>query len=98
MGQQQAQTIIAQPTNQNTYLGIAICSIFCCWPLAIVAILYAMKANTAFSVGNVSEGISSASTARNVGICAIVSGVVIYVVFVPVYIFVIAASAYYPYG
>jgi hypothetical protein len=49
--------------------------IFCCWPLGLIALIFAIQANSHYSAGKQREGQSSANVAKGLGITAIVCGV-----------------------
>ena len=70
------------------YLVPAIISIFCCWPLAIPAIIFATKVNSQVAAGDMAGAEDSSKKAKmfsyialGIGILEIVFGI-IYVVFV----------------
>jgi hypothetical protein len=84
--QQQPPTVIVQqaapPANpsNNSVTGVIILSvvgIFCFWPLGIVALIFAIQANSHYSAGKQSKGQSSAKTAKGLGIAAIVFGAIL---------------------
>jgi hypothetical protein len=53
---------------------LSVVGIFCFWPLGIVALIFAIQANSHYSAGKQSKGQSSAKTAKGLGIAAIVCG------------------------
>ena len=57
------------PPNNN--LGLAIASIFCCWPAAIFAILEANKVNTLWAQGD-RNGAHAAAAKAALGKCDLV--------------------------
>jgi hypothetical protein len=70
------------------YLVPAIISIFCCWPLAIPAIIFATKVNSQVAAGDMAGAEDSSKKAKmfsyialGIGILEIIFGI-IYVVFV----------------
>jgi hypothetical protein len=70
------------------YLVPAIISIFCCWPLAIPAIIFATKVNGQVAAGDIAGAEDSSKKAKmfsyialGIGILEIIFGI-IYVVFV----------------
>ncbi|PYS87190.1 MAG: hypothetical protein DMF70_01010 [Acidobacteria bacterium] len=74
--------------NVPNYLVPAIISIFCCWPLAIPAIIFATKVNSQVAAGDMAGAEDSSKKAKmfsyialGIGILEIVFGI-IYVVFV----------------
>jgi len=74
--------------NVPNYMVPAIISIFCCWPLAIPAIIFATKVNSQVAAGDMAGAEDSSKKAKmfsyialGIGILEIVFGI-IYVVFV----------------
>lgn len=67
------------------YLVPAIISIFCCWPLAIPAIIFATQVNGKVAAGDVAGAQESSKKAKMFSFLAIglgVAGIVIYVIMV----------------
>lgn len=61
------------------YLVIAILSIFCCWPLAIVALINATKVNKLVSTGDTNGAMEASAAAKKWAFIAIGAGVAVYV-------------------
>lgn len=67
------------------YLVPAIISIFCCWPLAIPAIIFATQVNGKVAAGDVAGAQESSKKAKMFSFLAIglgLAGIVIYVIMV----------------
>src|SRR5438132_371309 len=65
------------------YLVPAIISIFCCWPLAIVAIIFAVKVNNQVQAGDIAGAQDSSKKAKMFSFIAIgigVLGIVIWLI------------------
>jgi heme/copper-type cytochrome/quinol oxidase subunit 2 len=77
----------------NNWLVPAILSIFCCWPLAIPAIIFATKVNAQWNIGDYAGADDAAKKAKMFSLIGIIVGVVWYVVVALFYIFVFAAAA-----
>ena len=74
--------------NVPNYLVPAIISIFCCWPLAIAAIIFATQVNSKLAAGDIAGAEDASKKAKlfsyialGIGILEIIFGI-IYVVFV----------------
>ena len=52
------------PTTVPNYLIPAIISIFCCWPLAIVAIIFAAQVNGKVASGDIAGAMESSKKAK----------------------------------
>jgi hypothetical protein len=59
-------------------LVIAIISIFCCWPLAIPAIIFATQVNGKVAAGDIAGAQDASKKAKMFGMIAIGLGVVFY--------------------
>ncbi len=74
--------------NVPNYLVPAIISIFCCWPLAIPAIIFATKVNSQVAAGDMAGAEDSSKKAKMFSYIALGIGIleiifaIIYVVFV----------------
>jgi hypothetical protein len=64
------------PANIPNYLVLAIVSIFCCWPLAIVAIINATKVNKLAAAGDIPGAMAASKNAKTWSIIAIVLGLI----------------------
>jgi Interferon-induced transmembrane protein len=61
-------------------LVIAIISVFCCWPLAIVAIISATQVNAKLAAGDVAGAQEASAKAKKFSYIAIGIGVAVYVI------------------
>lgn len=79
---------VGTPPANNLVLAI-LCTVLCCLPLGIVAILQATKVNTLWQQGDVAGAQEAADKAKKFSIIGAVIGLVFTVLYV---IFVVAAS------
>jgi len=70
------------------YMVPAIISIFCCWPLAIPAIIFAAKVNNQVASGDVTGAQESSKKAKTFSMIGIIIGVVGWVCFILFYLIV----------
>jgi hypothetical protein len=78
----------ATPTTVPNYLIPAILSIFCCWPLAIVAIIFAAQVNGKAAAGDIQGAMESSKKAKLFSFIAIglgLAGTIIYILFFVVF-------------
>jgi len=61
-------------------LVIAIISIFCCWPLAIAAIIFATQVNSKLAAGDIAGAQEASAKAKKFSYIAIGVGLVCYVI------------------
>ena len=73
-------------------LVIAIISIFCCWPLAIPAIIFATQVNGKVAAGDIAGAQEASKKAKMFGMIAIGLGVVFYICLF-IFYFVIGIAA-----
>jgi hypothetical protein len=66
---------------------MAIISIFCCWPLAIPAIIFATQVQSKWAMGDFAGAQDSANKARTFSLIAIVLGVVLIALYVIFWLF-----------
>ncbi|HKP46107.1 MAG TPA: CD225/dispanin family protein [Pyrinomonadaceae bacterium] len=52
------------PANVPNYLVPAIISLFCCWPLAIVAIIFAAQVNGKVASGDIAGAVDASKKAK----------------------------------
>ena len=72
------------PTTVPNYLIPAILSLFCCWPLAIVAIIFAAQVNGKVAAGDIQGAMDSSKKAKLFSYIAIglgLVGIICYVLF-----------------
>lgn len=60
----------------NNYLVPAILTIFCCWPLAIPAIVFAAQVNGKYNAGDYAGAMESSKRARTFALIALILGLV----------------------
>ena len=75
----------AGPATVPNYLVPAIISLFCCWPLAIVAIIFAAQVNGKVAAGDINGAMEASKKAKlfsflSIGLGA--AGILIYIIFV----------------
>lgn len=72
------------PATVPNYLIPAIISVFCCWPLAIVAIIFAAQVNGKVAAGDIQGAMDASKKAKLFSFIAIGLGgalILIYIVF-----------------
>lgn len=72
------------PGSVPNYLVPAILSLFCCWPLSIVAIIFATQVNSKVAAGDMPGALDASKKAKMFSFIAIglgVAGIVIYIIF-----------------
>ncbi|MGM9832805.1 MAG: CD225/dispanin family protein, partial [Candidatus Limisoma sp.] len=66
------------PERPQNYMVFSILAIlFCCWPLAVVALIYSTKVNSNYDVGNYAEATEYSNKARSWLIASAICGIVI---------------------
>ena len=73
------------PANIPNYLVLAILSIFCCWPLAIVAIINATKVNSLAAAGDTAGAMAASAAAKKWAYIGIGLGVAIWIFVIIIY-------------
>ena len=81
------------PTNIPNYLVLSILSLFCCWPLAIVAIIFAAQVNGKVAAGDIQGAMSASKTAKLLSMISIGIGAVIAVIYILMFALGIGMSA-----
>lgn len=74
----------AAPTTVPNYLIPAIISVFCCWPLAIVAIIFAAQVNGKVAAGDIQGAMDASKKAKMFSFIGIGLGaalILIYIIF-----------------
>src|SRR6266516_2149651 len=79
--------------TDSNYLVPAIISIFCCWPLAIPAIIFATKVNGQVAAGDIAGAEDSSKKAKMFSFIAIGIGVVIILIYVIMMVLGVGLSA-----
>lgn len=67
----------AAPANIPNYLIPAILSLFCCWPLSIVAIIFAAQVNGKVASGDIQGALDASKKAKLFSFIAIGIGLVL---------------------
>ena len=75
------------------YMVPAIISIFCCWPLAIAAIIFAVQVNNKVQAGDIAGAQEASKKAKMFSFIAIGIGVVIILIYVIMMILGVGLSA-----
>lgn len=81
------------PTSVPNYLIPAIISVFCCWPLAIVAIIFAAQVNGKVAAGDIQGAMDASKKAKLFSFIGIGLGLVVWIIVFIWWIFVIGMSA-----
>jgi len=71
----------AAPTNIPNYLIPAILSVFCCWPLSIVAIIFAAQVNGKVASGDIAGAMDASKKAKLFSFIAIGIGLAVGLVY-----------------
>ena len=80
-----------QPQDNNMVMAI-LCTVCCCLPFGIYAIIKASKVNGFYMAGMYNEAVNSANEAKKWSTIGIITGLVIQVVYMAVYFFVLDAA------
>jgi hypothetical protein len=80
-------------TTVPNYLVPAILSIFCCWPLGIVAIIFAAQVNGKVAAGDLAGAADASKKAKMFSFIAIGLGAVLVIIYVIFIVFVGGMSA-----
>jgi hypothetical protein len=80
------------PTNVPNYLVPAIISLFCCWPLAIVAIIFAAQVNGKVQSGDIAGAMDASKKAKMFSFIAIGIGLVVGVIYLLITVLGVAAG------
>jgi|SRR5712675_1078323 len=83
----------ASPVNIPNYLIPAILSVFCCWPLAIVAIIFAAQVNKKVAEGDTAGALDASKKAKLFSFIAIGIGVACIVIYVILMVLGVGLSA-----
>ena len=79
-------------TNVPNYLVPAIISVFCCWPLAIVAIIFAAQVNGKVAAGDIAGAMDASKKAKMFSFIAIGIGLVVGIIYLLLTILGVAAG------
>jgi hypothetical protein len=80
------------PTNIPNYLVPAILSLFCCWPLAIVAIIFAAQVNGKVQSGDLAGAMDASKKAKMFSFIAIGIGLVVGIIYLLLTLLGVAAG------
>lgn len=69
------------PTSVPNYLVPAIISLLCCWPLAIVAIIFAAQVNGKVAAGDIQGAMDASKKAKLFSFIAIGIGILVGIVY-----------------
>lgn len=81
------------PANVPNYLIPAILSLFCCWPLSIVAIIFAAQVNGKVASGDIQGAMDASKKAKLFSFIGIGIGLVAYILIFIWWVLVIGLSA-----
>ena len=70
------------PANVPNYLIPAILSLFCCWPLAIVAIIFAAQVNGKVASGDIAGAVDASKKAKLFSFISIGIGLAVGLIYV----------------
>lgn len=76
----------AAPANIPNYLIPAILSLFCCWPLSIVAIIFAAQVNGKVASGDIQGAMDASKKAKLFSFIAIGIGLALGVVYLLIFV------------
>lgn len=62
--------------NIPNYMVLGILSIFCCWPLAIFALINAAKVNSLVAAGDIAGATAASANAKKFATIAIILGLI----------------------
>jgi hypothetical protein len=81
------------PTNVPNYLVPAIISLFCCFPLGIVGVIFAAQVNGKVASGDIAGAMDSSKKAKLFSFIAIGLGLVVIVLYVIWMVLIVGLSA-----
>lgn len=81
-----------QPKPNNNMVMAILCTVCCCLPFGIYAIIKASKVNGFYMAGMYNEAVNSANEAKKWSTIGIITGLVIQVIYMAVYFFVLDAA------
>jgi len=83
---------VGGPSNIPNYLVPAILSLFCCWPLAIVAIIFAAQVNGKVQSGDLAGAMDASKKAKMFSFIAIGLGLVVGIIYLLLTLLGVAAG------
>jgi hypothetical protein len=81
------------PANVPNYLVPAIISLFCCFPLGIVAVIFAAQVNGKVATGDIAGAMDSSKKAKMFSFIALGLGVLCIIIYVIWIVLVVGLSA-----
>ena len=81
-----------QPKPNNNMVMAILCTVCCCLPFGIYAIIKASKVNGFYMAGMYNEAVNAANEAKKWSTIGIITGLVIQVIYMAVYFFVLDAA------
>ena len=79
------------PRPETNLVWAILCTLFCCWPLGIVAIVNAAGVNSAYNAGNYEEAERKSKAAKTWAMWSAILGLIVSVI----YVIVLVASSNY---
>ena len=74
------------PANVPNYLIPAILSLFCCWPLSIVAIIFAAQVNGKVASGDIKGAMDASKKAKLFSFIAIGIGLALGIIYILIFV------------
>ncbi len=74
------------PANVQNYLIPAILSLFCCWPLSIVAIIFAAQVNGKVASGDIQGALDASKKAKLFSFIAIGIGLALGIIYILIFV------------
>ena len=65
--------------NIPNYMVMGVLSIFCCWPLAIFALMNAAKVNKLAAAGDIAGATAASASAKKFAMIGIIGGIIIWI-------------------
>jgi hypothetical protein len=95
MSQQQWSTPSAAGTStlQNYLIPAIVSTIFCCVPLGVVSIIFAVQVNSKVAAGDIAGAMESSKKAKMFMFIAIGAGLLVWVCSIILWVFVIAVNS-----
>jgi hypothetical protein len=81
------------PASVPNYLVPAIISVFCCWPLAIVAIIFAAQVNGKVAAGDIQGAMDASKKAKLFSFISIGLGLAVILIYVILMVLGVGLSA-----
>jgi hypothetical protein len=84
---------VGEPANVPNYLIPAILSLFCCWPLAIAAIIFAAQVNGKVAAGDIAGAVDASKKAKLFSFISIGIGLVFGLIYLVLTVLGVGLSA-----